>query len=439
MKTLEQLRADLDAAVGALDEFEKGVVDDKGEPRDMTAAEVDKLDELTKAIESAAKAVESKERADRARAPFAKAAGDKGGLVPAAVKDNKPFKSFGEFLNAVIVTERTKGAERDPRLIWQRAATGAGEAIPSDGGFLVQTDFSTELMGLMHEMGELIRRVRRIPLSANSNGIKLPAINETSRVAGSRWGGIRGYWADEGDTVTATRPKFRAIELSLNKLMTIGYATEELLQDTVAMESVYRQGFAEEMTFNTEDAIFNGTGAGQPLGILKAGALVTVNAESGQAAATIVAANILNMMARLPARSTRNSVWLINQDILPQLWQLTIGSGTATHLMYAPPGLTNDNKNAPWGTLMGRPVIPIEYASTLGTVGDIVLVDLSQYIMVDKGGPQAAESMHVRFLNDEMTFRMTYRVDGQPAWNSAMTPYKGSNTQSPYIALATRS
>jgi HK97 family phage major capsid protein len=87
---------------------------------------------------------------------------------------------------------------------------------------------------------------------------------------------------------------------------------------------------------------------------------------------------------------------------------------------------------------MGRPVIPVEYCSTLGTVGDIVLADLSQYIVIDKGGVQTAESIHVRFAYDERTFRATYRIDGQPWHRSAITPANGSNTQSPFVALATR-
>lgn len=438
MKTLAQLRAELQKALGALDEFEKGIVDEDNKARDMTAEEAETHAKLLDAIDAAGKAVAAKERSDRTKAAVGLPAdGSEGATVPAEPKEKKLFKTFGEQLQAIINAGMNKGAPHDPRLTYAKAS-GANEAVPSEGGFLVQQDFSTELLGLMHEMGLVMGRVRKIPISANSNGIKLPSVNETSRATGSRFGGIRAYWADEADTVTASKPKFRAIELSLEKLMAIGYATDELLQDAVALEAIYKQGMAEELTFTVENAVYAGTGAGQPLGFMNSGALVTVAAESGQASGTIVAMNVLNMMARLPARSMRNAVWLINQDCLPQLWSMTLGSGTATHLMYAPPGLTGDNSNAPWGTLMGRPVLPVEYASTVGTVGDIALVDLSQYLMIDKGGPQAADSMHVRFLYEEMTFRITYRVDGQPAWNTPMTPFKGSNTQSPFVVLATR-
>jgi HK97 family phage major capsid protein len=134
-------------------------------------------------------------------------------------------------------------------------------------------------------------------------------------------------------------------------------------------------------------------------------------------------------------RSRQNAVWLINQDIEPQLYQLSQTVGTGGLPMFLPAGGSN---NAPSSTLFGRPIIPIEYASTLGTPGDIILADFSQYVLADKRGMQAATSMHVRFLTDEMTFRFTYRVDGQPIWNLPLTPFKGTSSKSPFVVLAAR-
>jgi HK97 family phage major capsid protein len=82
--------------------------------------------------------------------------------------------------------------------------------------------------------------------------------------------------------------------------------------------------------------------------------------------------------------------------------------------------------------------VPIEQCSTVGTVGDIVLADLSQYLLAEKGGMEAMASAHVRFLYAEQTFRFMMRVDGQPLWSTALTPANGTNTVSPFITLATR-
>ncbi len=90
-------------------------------------------------------------------------------------------------------------------------------------------------------------------------------------------------------------------------------------------------------------------------------------------------------------------------------------------------------------SLLGRPVVPVEYCATLGTVGDIIFADFSQYAAIEKGGIQTAVSMHVQFTTAEMAYRFLYRFDGMPTWDSALTPYKGTNTLSPFVALATRS
>ena len=65
--------------------------------------------------------------------------------------------------------------------------------------------------------------------------------------------------------------------------------------------------------------MINGTGAGQPLGLLNADATISVAKETGQAAATVLSENIFGMWARLHAPRRQNAVWLINQEIEPQL------------------------------------------------------------------------------------------------------------------------
>ena len=145
--------------------------------------------------------------------------------------------------------------------------------------------------------------------------------------------------------------------------------------------------------------------------------------------------NLLNMWARMWARSRLNAVWFINQDVEPQLYAVNQVIGTAGVPVYLPPGGISEK---PYATLFGRPVIPVEYCDTLGNVGDIVLADMSQYVVADKNAMQQMSSVHVRFVNDEMTFRLTYRLDGNVTWPAALTPYKGTQTKSPFIALAAR-
>ncbi|MHB1652346.1 MAG: phage major capsid protein [Desulfitobacteriaceae bacterium] len=349
-------------------------------------------------------------------------------------KDDKKFASFGEQLRAVVEAAKP-GGSIDPRLSI-KAATGLNESVGSDGGFLVEEDFTKELLKRTYETGILASKCNKIPLSTASNSMKINGVDETSRKNGSRWGGIQAYWEGEADALTGSKPKFRQMELNLRKLTGLCYATDELLSDASALEAVIMQGFSEEFGFKVDDAIINGSGAGMPYGILNSKALVTVAKEAGQAAGTINVQNVVNMWSRCWGRSRQNAAWYINQDIEPQLFTMSLAVGTGGIPVYMP---ASGVSGSPYSTLFGRPVIPLEQCETLGTLGDIILSDFSQYLLVDKGGINAASSIHVRFLYDENVFRFIYRVDGQPVWNAPLTPFKGSNTLSPFVALATRS
>lgn len=121
----------------------------------------------------------------------------------------------------------------------------------------------------------------------------------------------------------------------------------------------------------------------------------------------------------------------MNQDCTTQFPFMTIGDMP----IFIPGG---SFKNAPYGVLYGLPIVPVEHCETLGTAGDIILGDFSQYLRITKGGVEEAESIHVKFLTDEKVFRWIKRNNGQPVHNSPITPLKGSNTLSPFVALASR-
>jgi HK97 family phage major capsid protein len=350
------------------------------------------------------------------------------------VAREQQFRTLGEQLQGIFQHYMTKGTQTDPRLV--RAPTGAGEVDPTGGGFLVQMDFATALFMLAHDLGDILGDCNTIPISATSNGLKIPGVDETSRATGSRWGGVRSDWVAEGVGGAESRPKFRLVEFDLKKLISKMTVTDELLADAPALTAIAGQAFSEEIMFMTEDAIFEGDGAGKPLGIMNSPALISIAKETGQAAGTIVKENIDKAWSRCWGRSRKTAKWYYNQLIEPQLLALNQIVGTGGAPVYIPPG---GYSASPFATLLGRPLVPVEYASALGTVGDIVLADFSQYTLVDKNGVQAATSMHVAFDTDEMRFRVTYRVDGKPMWAAAMTPFKGgSSTLSPFVALATR-
>jgi HK97 family phage major capsid protein len=356
-------------------------------------------------------------------------------LDPESVRAYRSATEPDHYNVTKAVGQKAIGSLTQAKSTHRKAITGMSESVPADGGFLVQTDWGGSLMERAYDTSMLARMVDTTPISGQSNGMTFYAVAETSRADGSRRGGIRYYWVPEGGEKEISHPTYRKVELQLNKIVVRVPATDELLQDTAALENEILTISGEEIGFGIDDSIINGTGAGMPLGILASPALIPQAAEAGQAAATVVSENIINMWSRRWVRY-RDYVWLINQDVLPQLLQMNLGVGTGGQLTYMPPGGLSGQ---PYGTLMGRPVIEHESCQTLGTQGDIILWSPSSYKAIEKGGLQTASSIHIRWVYDETEFRTVYRYDGQPKWNLALTPYNSTVTQGPMIVLETRS
>ena len=371
-------------------------------------------------------------------------------IAGATVKDLKvqdvpkqPFSRFGDFLKAVRANA-TNGETPDERarlLDHQAAAvkaTGLTTQVGADGGFLVGPNDAKELLDRAWGTGEILSRVTRDPVSGNSNGMTLYGIDENSRATGSRWGGVTSYWGTEGGTLNTSKPSFRTIDLRLNKIHAVVPATDEMLADAATLESKIRRLAPAELAFQTEYNIIAGPGAGRPLGILNSPALVTQTKESGQTAATVNINNLAKMWARMPGYLQSNAVMFYNQDVTGQLFAIVSGATSTTaagrQAMLQPPGVNGGR----YFTFLGVPMIPVEYCSTLGQVGDVLLANLGEYQVIDKGGIQEAMSLHVKFMTDEAVYRFTYRVDGKPMWASPVTPLNGSNTVSPFVALEAR-
>lgn len=362
--------------------------------------------------------------------------------LPAATdpkpKDHKPvFGSLGEQLQAVATLHGFETGMATDKAANQlkavNAAAGQNTGIGSEGGFLVQTDFSKTLRETAVETGQLASRCTHQPVGANSDGFEYMEIQDKDRSAGSTFGGLKVYRKGEVSTLTASdKAKMEPREIRLEDMYGLIYTTNRQLRDGVALQALITRGFKKQFGFKLDCEIFEGSGAGECLGFMKSPALVTVAKETDQAAATIVVQNILKMWGAMPASSRANAVWLVSQvGVEEALPQMTIGNQP----VYMPPsGLSKGM----YGTLLGRPILPIEQGEAIGTKGDIVLADLAQYLLVEKGGIEAAESIHVKFLTDERAFRFIMRNNGQPMDSAPVTTYKGSKKVSPFVALAAR-
>jgi HK97 family phage major capsid protein len=433
------------------------------EKRDLTVDEANEIDALTAESDSVFADITRRERivaqaarlatpeprrtvappvaSDRPGEPVTNAA-PRDGLMNTRLRTHEErarwgFQNMGEFASCVR-TAVVAPSNMDQRLIQNAAATTYGsEAAGADGGFAVPPEWRSEIMKLVDAEGSLLGMTDQQTVTGNT--ITYP-IDETT--AHQSTGGIQAYWDQEAAAMTQSKPALKELTIKLNRLTALVPVTEELLEDTAAMAGYITGKAGEKLAFKVNDAIINGTGVGQPLGIMNAPCRVSVAKITSQVGNTIHGKNVAAMMARMPASSFGNAVWLANQDCLPQIMALgfNVTDGTTTNagagaIWMAPGQLQN---GSPYGQILGRPVIITEACAALGTVGDFILADLSKYLAVVKGALRSDVSIHLWFDQAISAFRFILRMNGQPWLSAAIARKNGSNTLSHFVTLDTR-
>lgn len=365
-------------------------------------------------------------------------AGDSGGLqvrggirhTGRASEDDpkKGFKSTQEFFRSVM--RQTIGEASDERLKPLATAGSDEGGTYSDpyGGFLVPSGFLPNLMTLAAEGDPTTGRTMQVPMSTSR--VEIPARTDKTH-SSSVSGGLAVYRRSETQSVTASRMEMEMIAMNATPLMGLSYATEELISDSaISFVALLERGFRDEFAKKILNEKIRGTGVGQMEGVLNTPALISVTGAGG--AGEIVFEDVVQM--RSQCYGYQNAIWLYNHDCLPQLAQMVLPIGTAGVPMWT----TTVINDVQTDMLMGRPAFPTEHCASVGTVGDLILGDWSQYLEGTYQQLESAESMHVRFVNNERTFRFLMRNDGKCWWRSVLTPAQSTTTLSPFVAIGTR-
>ena len=144
----------------------------------MTAEQSAQFDEHIAKVAELKAEIARKEQLDAAQ----RLAATPGVAIGVDHTSERPWGSLAEQLQAVRRAATSHGATVDPRLY---AALGANETVDAEGGFLIAPEFAPNLWQRTYEAGNLLRRCFRQPMS--SNRLVINAVDEDSRVDGSRW------------------------------------------------------------------------------------------------------------------------------------------------------------------------------------------------------------------------------------------------------------
>jgi HK97 family phage major capsid protein len=438
-KTIEDLRAELEGAVQQMNNVhavaaaegreltddDRGVIDGATARHDALEADIARLEGMqarTRALEAG----RGRQTAPNATAPAS---------VPAQPRSAQPmFGSFGEFARAVY--QNGVGAHTDSRLYALTPMGAAGDVIVSTDGFPIPPDMRTEIARSLVMDSAIASRTRQ--LQTTSNEIVMPAWEAIPGTTGAP----TVAWTGESRAIVEQKLGLGQFRLPLHKMAVLLRVSEESLADAALLETFLRSEIPVHMNYALDGALVAGTGAGQPLGVLNAPALVTVAKESGQTADTLVRQNIEKMYARLHAAAKTNAVWLVSPDAYEALREMSfiiLNSTTPVggHAAWLPDGTV---AGAPFGTLLGRPVLYSPHVAKLGDAGDILLGDWNYYALAQRtAGVRVESSMHFKFDTDETAFRFTMRVGGQPLLSKPVPLQKNTSfLQSAFVTLAER-
>lgn len=344
------------------------------------------------------------------------------------------FENLWDFLET---TDPRTDPRRDDKVAerLKKIANAMSSTDPASGGFLIPEEFRATLMEIALESAVVRPRANVIPMQ--SLRISMPVVDVTSNVS-SIYGGVVGYWTEEGAALVQSQPTFARVALEAKKLTAYTEIPNELRRDSaISVESIINDMFPRAIAWFEDVAFMFGSGSGEPLGVFNTNNQATVvqPAVSGQATGTIVWENIVGMYARMLPSSLNSAVWVVSPATLPELLTtaLSVGTGGALVGMAASGG-----SGTPVPTLLGRPVIISEKVGNLGAQGDVNFVDFGQYLIGDRMQMESETSTDYKFGQDLTAYRFIERVDGRPWLQSAITPRNGGNSLSAFVQLAAR-
>lgn len=375
----------------------------------------------------------SNEAADKRQAEMLKvfqagmAAPERGGYAtaPAQTEDGK---TFGDFLIAVYRNDkRTLKAMSSEFVEWEDAdgTKQLGDQTGASGGFLVPTQFLTDLIRIDPEAEIVWPTGDKIPMASRT--LQVPGVSTTGSTAGRTnvFGGAFFRWTETGTLKHETDIEFTQIELVAHEISAWIAVKEALLQDSaISLDPLIRGIFRDGLMYYTDEAFLDGTGVGQPQGIITApGTLVLARNTANH----ILYEDVKTMYMHFMSQARGGAFWTINQFCMAEIMDM---EDTEGHLLWQP----NARESIPT-RLLGLPIKWTEKTPGLGSQGDIILMNPKWYYIGQRQGVSVATSEHVRFLQNQVVYKCVMRLDGQEKLNAPVFAKDGTNQISPFVVL----
>ena len=328
------------------------------------------------------------------------------------------FESLGDFL-VTILTNRA-----EPRLVaWQQRVMSMG--VGTAGGFLVPQQFAGMLAAI--EPSEAVVRPRATVIPAGTppdSAITMPVLNQSG--AAGVHAGVTVTWIGEGVTKPVTEPAFLELTLTPHEVAAHVVLTDKLIRNAPSAAVIVEKLLRGAIIDAEDTAFIAGTGVGQPLGFLGHASSINV-ARFGPAG--IVYADVVAMYSQI-LRGGGPLVWIANPTTLPQLQAMASALG---QLIWQPSARESEPSN-----LLGIPLLISERQPVLGANGDLMLVNLSYYLIKDGSPLTVADDAGLsgdNFKYNKTSIKAFWNVDGHPWLTTPLLLEDGVTQASPFVVL----
>jgi len=266
--------------------------------------------------------------------------------------------------------------------------------VDADGGYLTPTEFRAQLVEDYQEMGFLRQYVTVIPMSTNS--MELPTLLSS----------VKTSWGSENVSISTTTARFGTLTFAPKRLNTMIYVSRELANDSaLGIVQLLTRLIREAIGREEDRVIINGSGSGQPKGILQEtlGGIDNANVDAD------LASNLKKLPFKLAPAYRSRARWLMNSISTSVVSALKDSNG---QFLYSD-GIE--------GSFPARLVgLPVHEANDM-PLDTLLIADLSQYFLADREQISVETTVEGAgtFEKHQVAIKVIERIDGKVAQKNA--------------------
>jgi HK97 family phage major capsid protein len=306
-------------------------------------------------------------------------------IQKALVEETPPIESFEERKedNKMDVNYRSaflRKLQGHELTVEERALITASAVIP--------TETLNKIVEKLEQNSVLLPHITVLNIPGN---VSIPVENAKNDAA----------WVAMGTASSDAADSFSAVTLAAHKLIkTIEIGADVEAMSIDAFETFIVDALSKKLGRAIENAILNGSGSGQPTGLLLAGQVTQI---ADYTKAKMVYADLLKIVATLPTPYHRGAKWVVDRALFfNEILGIVDGEGRPVVLFNVEAGSQY--------TLLGYPVIINDFCGTdKGLFGNFeyFAVNFAKQIEVSKDGS-------VGFRTGSQVYRGMALVDGKP-------------------------